>query len=248
MHPNAYLQTLWSTAKRPIVFVAMSFGTEYDSRFVNVFIPSIESIPLNGTHLQALRVDESKSGDSILTEIMEGIALSTLVLADVSTMGHDSKTGAPYRNGNVMYEVGIALACRQPSEVLLVRDDHDKFMFDVSSIPHMTIDFADTEAAIHQIKQSLKDRLLETSFINDARVSIATSRIGPTELRILKDISSKKTSFQMKVGDTNAYARLLDMGIVNLVLDRPYIDDMPNYDITAFGRAVMTLLFKDDDV
>ena len=29
-----------------------------------------------------------------------------MILADVSSVGKDSKTGDSYRNGNVMYEVG----------------------------------------------------------------------------------------------------------------------------------------------
>jgi hypothetical protein len=47
-----------------------------------------------------------------------------------------------------MYEVGLALACRQPSEVLLVRDDRARFLFDVSVVPHMQVDFTDKERAI----------------------------------------------------------------------------------------------------
>ena len=78
-------------------------------------------------------MDLSKTGDSILTDIVDGIAHSQLVPADVSTIGKDSVTGTPYRNGNVMYEVGIALACRHPSEVLLVRDDEDTFPFTVGA-------------------------------------------------------------------------------------------------------------------
>lgn len=70
----------------------------------------------------------------MLTDIMDGIAHSLMVLADVSTAGKDQNTGEPYRNGNVMYEVGLALACRQPAEVLLIRDDRDRFLFDVSTI------------------------------------------------------------------------------------------------------------------
>lgn len=51
-----------------------------------------------------------------------------MVLADVSSIGKDNVTGEAFRNGNVMYEVGLALACRHSSEVLLIRDDNDKFL------------------------------------------------------------------------------------------------------------------------
>jgi len=77
-------------------------------------------------NLEPLRVDVSKTGDSVLTDIIDGIAHCEMILADVSAIGYDSKTGDPYRNGNVMYEVGLAVAARQPSEVLLIQDDKYK--------------------------------------------------------------------------------------------------------------------------
>ncbi len=95
------------------------------------------------------------------------------MLADVSVIDEGRYTETPIRNGNVMYEVGMALACRSPSEVLLVRDDSKRFLFDVSTIPHMTIDFADVNAAISELRNALGDRVKESQLINDARVQIA---------------------------------------------------------------------------
>ena len=70
-------------------------------------------------------------------------------------------TGDPYRNSNVMYELGIALACRHPSEVLLVRDDQDKFLFDVSTIPHVTLNFTDKSKASKELAEHLLARIQE---------------------------------------------------------------------------------------
>ena len=147
MHPQTYLKTFWRLELRPEVFVAMSFAPQYQQRFAKVIGPAIESIKVDGVPLKPRRVDISKSGDSILTEISDGIAHSRLVLADVSSIGKDSVTGQHYRNGNVLYEVGLALSCRHSSEVLLIRDDHDTFPFDVSTVPHTTIDFTAEAAA-----------------------------------------------------------------------------------------------------
>lgn len=170
----------------PQVFVAMSFAPEYESRYLNVFKPAIESITRNGKNLTAYRVDNSKTGDSILTDILEGIAHSSLFLADVSSLGRDSKTGESYRNGNVLYEIGLALACRQSQEVLLVRDDKEKFLFDVSTIPHMHLDFADAGAAKSLLHEELKSRLRETNYFRDARVDIAISKLSSEEVASLK--------------------------------------------------------------
>ena len=128
MHPNVFLKTFWRLKLEPVVFVAMSFDKRYDDRFANIITPAIESLDVGGVKLRPQRVDTSQTGDSILTEIMDGIAHSQLVLADLSTFGRDSVSGHSFRNGNVMYEVGLALACRHPSEVLLVRDDQERFL------------------------------------------------------------------------------------------------------------------------
>jgi hypothetical protein len=61
-------------------------------------------------------------------------------LADVSVIGRDESTGDVYRNANVLYEVGWSLASRQPGEVLLIREDPQRFLFEVNTIPHLAFD------------------------------------------------------------------------------------------------------------
>ena len=68
MHPNLYLRTLWRRQRRNEVFVVMSFDPKYQNRFENIIKPAIEDEPFNKLKLTAERVDNSKSGDSILTE------------------------------------------------------------------------------------------------------------------------------------------------------------------------------------
>jgi hypothetical protein len=190
MHPNTFLRTFWRLEFKPHVFVAMPFGERFQSRFEDVIAPAISGISVDGVELRAHRVDLSKSGDSILTEINDGIAHSRLFLADVSTVGKDADTGQAFRNGNVMYEVGIALACRQPHEVLLIRDDNDRFLFDVSTIAHMTIDFGHAGKARKKLHQALVDRLKEGQFVLDARVQRAIAALTANEIGILKEIAA----------------------------------------------------------
>lgn len=115
----------------------MSFDPRFDRRWESIFRPAIESITVGGRQLKSVRVDIRKSGDSILSEINDGIAHSQVVLADIAVVDRASQHGTTtaFRNGNVMFEVGIALACRQPVEVVLVRDDTEKLLFDISHIP-----------------------------------------------------------------------------------------------------------------
>jgi hypothetical protein len=201
------------------------------------------------TVLKAFKVDLSKTGDSILTDIVDGIAHSQLVLADISSVGKDSVTGNAYRNGNVMYEVGIALACRQPAEVLLIRDDNDRFLFDISTIPHMKLDFADKAAAIESLRIALQERLREQKYLYDARVQIALATLNQGEVQILKERADSPIGAVfsptnqggfvvggIEVNQLSYITRLLDKQLIVLVGARP--DGTPSYRLTSFGFVV----------
>lgn len=192
MHPNAFLKTLWRTEVRDQVFIAMSFEKRYEDRFEHIIKPAIEAIPISGFSLRAYRVDISKTGDSILSDIVDGIAHSRLVLADVSVIDEGRYAETPIRNGNVMYEVGVALACRNPSDVLLIRDDRKRFLFDVSTIPHMEVDFSDRDAAITKLRDAMRDRIAESKLTNDARVLIAAQTLTQPEYVVLKRLAELK--------------------------------------------------------
>ena len=144
VYPNTYLRTFWNPDLRHEIFVAMSFAPEFKQRYERVIAPAIRSISLGGAALEPKRVDLSRSGDSIITEIMDGIAHSQLVLADVTS--RSNLLGESARNGNVMYELGISMACRQPTEVLIVRSDNAPLLFDVTTIPHKRINFTRPDA------------------------------------------------------------------------------------------------------
>lgn len=248
MHPQAFLKTFWRMELRPQVFVAMSFGPQYQGRFDAVITPAITSISHGGQQLRPYRVDLSKSGDSILTDIVDGIAHSQLVLADISTIGKDSVTGVPYRNANVLYEVGIALACRQPSEVLLLRDDEDKFLFDVSSIPHMKVDFTNTAVAVREIAEALHARFSERQLVNDARVELAVAGLSNDEAIMLKSVANYPPNTVWGRPNTKsvdffgmaAIPRLLDKQLIRVVGE--FEEGHPAYVTTPLGVAVVKIV------
>ena len=106
----------------------------------------------------------SKISDSILTDILEGIRSSHLILGDITAIGViDHK---PVYNGNVLYEIGIAQAIRLPEEVVLFssddyneynRDTEDKkILFDLSHIRVNSYDpDGDTEKASNVLEEIL---------------------------------------------------------------------------------------------
>jgi hypothetical protein len=243
MHPNAFLKTFWRLDLKPQVFVAMSFSERSRERFENVIEPAILGCSVNGVQLTPQRVDLSQTGDFILTDIVEGIAHSQLVLADVSSIGRDSETQETFRNGNVMYEVGVALACRQPEEVLLVRDDNDKFLFDVSAVPHMRVDFANFPDARSKLKQELHARLRSQSHAKDARVQCAFRSLSVQEFEVLQSFKKNLDSILSfpESGTVNfrwmaAIPRLLDKQVIELVGSANGKDLA--YRLTALGKFV----------
>lgn len=241
MYPQLYLQTFWRLELKPQVFVAMSFAEKFKRRFDEVIAPAIRALPYD-PRLQPYRVDLARTGDSILTDIMDGIAHSLLILADVSTTGRDSESGFPYRNGNVMYEVGLALASRQPAEVLLVRDDHDRFLFDVSTIPHATIDFSRPDA-VSILQQHLLDRLQEQNYFYNARVQVAVHSLSKEEVETLQYMASNSADILkppplslFDKGMTAAVPRLLDKQVIRLAGLAQ--DGSPAYQLTPLGLVV----------
>lgn len=253
MYPNLFLKSFWQMDIRNEVFVAMSFDDRYKTRFTDIIEPAINSVRIGQTCLKAKRVDISKNGDSILTEIMDGIAHCQLFVADISTIGKDSVTSHSYRNGNVMYEVGLALASRQSSEIVLIRDDKEKMLFDVSTIPHMIVDFTDTQSAINQIAEAIVERLNERKLIHDARVRSKVASLDDSELKIIEMFSCHGLEIcwgfkdDGKVHLSAKYSllmlslpRLLDKGIIKLAGKFP--EGHTAYQWTLLGLQVCHLV------
>lgn len=253
MHPNSFLKSHWRTELRPVVFVAMSFDVRFKRRFEEVIGPAVEALTVDGLKWTAVRVDTTQSGDSILTQIIDHIAHCRFIIADISVVGRDSVTGAPYRNANVLYEVGMALASRQPSEILLVKDDREPSLFDVSTVPYCFIDFTDETVARATLTDQIASRLQNVRYFDDARLSLA-----------LASLSSHEASFLLhrwKSGDpANVFAlerrELLQSAMIARVLDKGFIRTVSViheslqsvYEWTPLGRAAVEKLMANDGI
>lgn len=132
MYPAEFAALFPAFPKENKVFVAMSFAESFDARWNDVIAPAISSIEVDGDSLAPIRTDTRQVSDSVLTEILEGITSSRLVFADITAIG--AIDGRQVRNGNVMYEVGLAHALRLPEEVLLYRSDRENLLFDLANI------------------------------------------------------------------------------------------------------------------
>ena len=250
MHPNAFIEQLWRGTEVDRVFVAMTFDARYESRYKDIIRPAIESVDYRGRPLIASRVDESKSGDSILTEIICGICEARLVLADVSDLSEGSRDTTPMRNGNVMYELGLAHAVKSPGKVLIVRDDSKPLLFDVSSVPHVTVNFNSAAEAKYQIAQLLVDRLQESQAIFDIKLRSFVESISDAEARVLLTLFTQSEPADLRVGPrkvvplntSEALLRLREFGLVKShVYTEPF---SVLYSLTERGRHACIALAR----
>jgi hypothetical protein len=252
MHPNTFISELWAGEELDEVFVAMSFSEQYQSRFDHVFRPAIEQVLVNNIALRATRVDESKSGDSIITDILRGIAQARIVVADISVLARSPTSADVFRNGNVMYELGLAHAVKSPAQVIIVRDDQDKLLFDVSSIPHATIDFNDVDGAKSTITRLLCDRIEEGDKVVDIKLRNFLASMTPDELRVLESLATcpkgKIMDLTVQVSGRRLTPFPTNAGLLGLrsagLVQAHHIQDstVPLYSLTERGRKTCSLL------
>jgi hypothetical protein len=225
----------------------MSFAPAFENRWRDMVRPAVEEHPIEEHALRAVRVDTRRSGESILTEIVDGIAHAQLVVADVSVESRWVTEGVECfaRNGNVMYEVGLALACRQPVEVLLIRDDNERLLFDVSTIPVLRYDSANLPAGSQALREAIEDRLRERSLQRDLRLKRTLESLSQFELNVIRANRHRDrlgwAGPSLPAAVALALPQLLEKRVLRL--ERVGTETAPAiYTWTAFGRALALLL------
>jgi len=231
------------------VFVAMSFAAPFQRRWEAVIKPAIIS-----TGLTPFRVDVSTISDSILTQILRGICDSRLIFADVT-----NNTGVT--NPNVMYEIGLAHAVRQPQEVILFRSDKEKLLFDLA---HVKVNFYEpdtkADASKASVEKALNEAMAETEQRKGIAVNRATDALDQTAIELM--LTSMDGSIRypkiktlrdhvINAPKVSALSRLLELGLVKAQYPTFTIDDLQDekmdesledlvtYQLTALGDAVM---------
>ncbi len=173
MYPRDFFDTYWRPSLREAVFVAMPFHTEFTPVWEGAIRPAIEQVC---EPLSAQRVDASVLSGSVITEILDGIAHSRLIFADISVAYEGRWRGQ--RNGNVMYEVGLAHAVRQDTEVLLVRSDDEEINFDVAGIRIHSYDRQDLVATRELLARFLGDGLRQIEQVKGLQVPRAIDALA----------------------------------------------------------------------
>lgn len=209
------------------MFTLMSFADAFNERWRTVIEPAIRDDA--GAGLEPYRVDIPRTAGSIPTEIVTGIAEARLVFADVSIVERWTKDdGSPgwMRNGNVMYEVGIAHAVRQPEEVILFRSDNEPLLFDVAALRVNPYDpDADPAEARRRVAEAVQSALREVNVARALAIRRAAAALSAADFVCLMDAvvpgglppQNLRTLQEYVAGAPRAVsiARLLEMGLLS---------------------------------
>ena len=240
MFPREYFDTYWRPDLRDEVFVAMSFAACFNDAWTEIIRPAVDG-QLADLNLTAHRVDTTTISGSILTEIMDGIANARFVLADIST------EPSGYRNANVLYEVGLAHALRQPEEVLLLRQDNEQIAFDVASVRVHVYNPNDANGSRDQIARLIRTCLREIDLRKGLKVQQAVESLDGDCLTLLTNHGSSggfSVSDQRTMRDAmnalptrSAVSRMLDLGVIRTDANRQA--GQCAYHWTLLGQAVL---------
>ena len=259
MYPSEYYSLFPSFPRLNQVFVAMSFADEFTHRWENIIKPAAKLIEVDKKQLGAHRVDVKNVSDSILTEILNGISQSRLVIADITSMG--IMNGTPIRNANVLYEVGLAQAVRLPEEVLLFRSDNDPLLFDVTNIRVNSYNpDEEPEEAIQMVSDAILSSLNEVDLKRNLTVQRLAKSLDYPSWWTLNIAYAKKgiahpdqKSMGQIIGSfstTNAISRLLDIGALSTQFekmtpekliaegDNTSANILMQYQVTELGKAI----------
>jgi len=191
--PRDFFVDYWNPSIRDQVFVAMPFAPQFSSVWERAFRPGIEDCGLT-----AYRVDTRSVSDSILVDILDGIAHSRLVLCDVSPVSCAPVSSALralggrgrrplYPNGNVMYELGLAHATRQAEEVVLVRNEAEQpLLFDMSGVRVHGYPSNDLDAARETIRELVRDAMDTVEKTKGFQVLKAKQALTLTDLKLIR--------------------------------------------------------------
>lgn len=258
MYPHRYYDLFPAFPSTLEVFVAMSFDERFDHRFREVIRPGIEAVTIGAKPLIPVRVDARVISDSILTEILGGIGRSRLIFVDVTSEG--SWNDRPIRNGNVMYELGIAHATRTPEEVVVFRSDDEPLLFDTANIRvnRYTPD-TDPVASKKQVAKTVLSAIREIDITRNTAVAKAASSLDAISWSVLSNATRPQgiqhlptRTMREALGNAQhnaALLRLLDVGAIEAdfkvvtkdnvaeVLKQP-TEELVRYRATPFGQAL----------
>ncbi len=236
MFPKFYFDLFKEEIDESKVFVGMPFKeTKFKSRWKDVIEPGIRE-----AGFEPFRVDEEIINDSIIMKILKGINTSKILLFDISKEEKGS------RNGNIMYELGLAHARRAPNAIIALRDDDDRLLFDIAQCRVIKYSSGSESDIMNEVCSLVKDvvrtidmtkekivketiRLLDVSSLEMIRTSIEdTIRVHRHSTKIHSG-SIPPEDFRPTI------RRLLELGLIKYDKE---VNDSALYSLTNLGKIV----------
>ncbi|MFH1311467.1 MAG: hypothetical protein ABIH65_03620 [Nanoarchaeota archaeon] len=240
MYPKHFFERFWKGEQKNELFVCMPFNDSFDKKF-----EIINRVTKNTNLHRARRVKEGVGTTIITDEILEGIANSKFLLFDLS---NDPKYDKKCPNPNVMYELGIAIAMREPSDILVIKDSSEeieKLPFDVRTIRiHQHPQEIDEEF----FKRELEKAIEHQEWHKSKRVKAAAESIDEFGLGLMLETGIRPDEWDHfsfggfgldSIPKRTAAHRLMDLGILFFDTGKERNPAEYAYHWTSFGREVM---------
>ncbi|MDZ4402909.1 hypothetical protein [Prosthecobacter sp.] len=240
MYPRSFFDTYWGPHIRNEVFVAMPFHDEFQTIWEQAIKPAIEKdLHQGGIKLLANRVDTTVLSGNVVQSILDGIAHARLIFVDVSV----AKRGAwvNQRNGNVMYELGLAHAIRPETDLIVVRNDNERINFDIANILIHSYSADDLKSAeklfAYQISEALchRHRMMALQIEKVSERLDANCKAVMFEFGINKQFEPFGVNRDAPLWKHLAINKLLDLGIIVCEVTAPCCY---HYRWTEFGVEV----------
>ena len=239
MYPKHFFERFWESEQKNQLFVGMPFDESINDTF-NVISESAKNLGFE----KSFRVGLETEANSINDRIFDAIANSKMLIFDLSD---DTRTGAI--NHNVIYELGIANAIREPFDIVLIRKqnkDKMKLPFDIQGL---YINFFEEKITEEFVKNVITSVMQNQEWHKSKRISSAIESLDENGLLLMNQIGYKPKGYNhfnssgLDYNSKMSLLRLVDLGIVKfacVIWQKGGFEYA--YHWTPFGYAVMKSL------
>lgn len=239
MYPKSFFEQFWrgSDIKNQL-FVGMPFDIALDNKWELIQKAANETAFDN-----ALRVDENLSADTFQEKIWDGIAHSSLLLFDISDDPKllkytSSKKDVCLANQNVLYELGIAMTVREPTEILIIREaSESKVPSNIST--NSCISYRKEDLTVEWLADYLKNKNESIDWNSKRLVKHTTKLLDADSLALINQFGDLPGEGNF-AGVNLPVSRLLELGLLYTTTCQKEQGKLEfSYRWTGFGKKVI---------
>ena len=251
MYRKWFFEQFWEGDQRDVLYVFMPF-----SEFPILKFDLIKKAAEDHFREGADRADCSEGSNVIMTDVMNGIANSKMLLFDLSDDPKHSLDCKEKICQNVLYELGMAHIIREPEDIILIRKKSNiNVPFDIFDVRR---DEYEGELNPDWLNKKIKDALKNQEWHKSKRVVAAIRSLDHYASEILNEFGrypERNSHFNLHqvIGTlltfkcfvisyaeaTTTLGRLVDLGIIKFDLAIHGVDAHHSYSFTQFGRMIL---------